>query len=154
MADALRRSACKPCSGISALHADAPHGTIGMVAVTGDGAWSVTTPELPQSFNGAGDLTAAMFLAQLLRDSDIASALASTAAIVYSVLAATVTVGSENPQLARTGRDRSAQPLLSEVNRAVRPQHPRSSIRSQPQPDLSRVRELLSPKTRCWRRGR
>ena len=43
----------------------APRGSIGMVAVNEDGAWSVITPELPQSFNGAGDLTAAMFPAQL-----------------------------------------------------------------------------------------
>ena len=37
-----------------------------MIAVTGEGAWSVTTPLLPRTFTGAGDLTAATFLAHLL----------------------------------------------------------------------------------------
>ena len=80
----------------------ARRGTIGMVAVTGDGAWSVTTPELPQSFNGAGDLTAAMFLAQLLRGSDVA--VGPGQAPPRSSTAcwpSTVTRGSENCSLSR-----------------------------------------------------
>ena len=51
----------------SVVHDDAGPDTIDMVAVTGDGAWSVTTPLLPRTFTGAGDLTAATFLAQLLQ---------------------------------------------------------------------------------------
>ena len=34
-----------------------------MVAVDADGAWLVTTPRLPQTFTGSGDVTAATFLA-------------------------------------------------------------------------------------------
>jgi pyridoxine kinase len=100
-ADALRAVGPSTVLVTSVVQPGAPHGSIAMVAVNGDGAWSVTTPELPQSFNGAGDLTAAMFLAQLLKASDIASALANTAAIIYSVLAVTVSAGQRELQLVR-----------------------------------------------------
>jgi pyridoxine kinase len=83
----------------SVLARDIEPQTISMVALTVDGAWSVTTPELSQSFNGAGDLTAAMFLAQLLNRADVPTALARTAAIVFSVLAATVAAGQRELQL-------------------------------------------------------
>ena len=46
---------------------DAAPDTIDMIAVTGEGAWSVTTPLLPRTFTGAGDLTAATFLAHCCR---------------------------------------------------------------------------------------
>jgi len=75
-----------------------PH-SISMVAVTSEGAWSVTTPELPQSFNGAGDLTAALFLAELLSSADAPAALGRTAAIIFSVLEATVAAGQRELQL-------------------------------------------------------
>ena len=51
----------------SVVHDEADPETIDMVAVTGEGAWTVTTPLLPQVFTGAGDITAAVFLASLLR---------------------------------------------------------------------------------------
>ena len=69
-----------------------------MVAVTDSGAWAVTTPLLPQVFTGAGDITAAIFLANLLR-SDLATALGRTAAVVYGVLRATVDSGESELQL-------------------------------------------------------
>ena len=50
----------------SVLRGDGPPGTIDMVAVSADGAWLVTTPRLPQTFTGSGDVTAATFLARLL----------------------------------------------------------------------------------------
>ncbi len=40
--------------------------TLDVVAVSDEGAWSVTTPLLPISPNGGGDLTAALYLAHLL----------------------------------------------------------------------------------------
>jgi hypothetical protein len=50
-----------------------------MVAVDDEGAWSVRTPLLPISVNGAGDVTAALFLAHSLTDGT-RSALERTAA--------------------------------------------------------------------------
>ena len=78
--------------------AEAPD-TIDMVAVGTDGAWSVTTPLLPRSFQGAGDLTAATFLAKLLQSGDVAMALQQTAAVVYAVLRVTVESGRPELQL-------------------------------------------------------
>jgi pyridoxine kinase len=78
--------------------AEAPD-TIDMVAVGADGAWSVTTPLLPRSFQGAGDLTAATFLAKLLQSGDVATALQQTAAVVYAVLRVTVESGRPELQL-------------------------------------------------------
>ena len=64
-----------------------------MLAVTEDGAWSVTTPALPQVFTGAGDVTAATFLAQLLRGADVPAALGRTAAVLYGLLFETHRLG-------------------------------------------------------------
>jgi pyridoxine kinase len=77
----------------SVMLADADPETMAMVAVDGEGAWSVATPRLGQTFTGAGDLTAAVFLAHLLRTDDVPTALASTAAAVFGVLRITVESG-------------------------------------------------------------
>ena len=76
----------------SVVHEAAADDSIDMIAVTGEGAWSVTTPLLPQTFTGAGDLTTATFLAHLLRSGSVAEAIGQTAAVVYAVLKATVEV--------------------------------------------------------------
>ncbi|HOQ52661.1 MAG TPA: pyridoxal kinase PdxY [Micropruina sp.] len=70
-----------------------------LLAVSGDGAWQVTTPRLDRVFTGSGDLTAAMFLAHQLRTGSVAQALGHTADIVYSVLKLTADSGSSELQL-------------------------------------------------------
>ena len=70
-----------------------------MIGVTDAGAWSVTTPLLPRTFTGAGDLTAAMFLANLLSTGSVAASVGRTAAVVYGVLKATVDSGLPELQL-------------------------------------------------------
>jgi pyridoxine kinase len=77
----------------SVVLADADPRTMAMIAVTGAGAWSVVTPRLERSFTGAGDLTAAVFLAQLLRTGDVPTALANTAGTVFGVLRITIQSG-------------------------------------------------------------
>ena len=77
----------------SAVLADADPDAIAMVAVGAAGAWSVATPRLPRTFTGAGDLTAAVFLAHRLRGADLPTALAETAAAVFGVLRVTVDAG-------------------------------------------------------------
>jgi pyridoxine kinase len=54
---------------------DAAADTIEMLAVSEEGAWLVQTPMLALEVNGAGDATAALFLAHLLRYSTLAEAL-------------------------------------------------------------------------------
>ncbi|MCC6498097.1 MAG: pyridoxal kinase PdxY [Propionibacteriaceae bacterium] len=65
-----------------------------MLAVSGAGAWQVTTPRLERTFTGSGDLTAAMFLAGYLETGDPGLAVGRTADVVYSVLKATTEAGS------------------------------------------------------------
>ena len=71
---------------------------IGMIAVDGDGAFEVSTPRLPISVNGAGDVTAALFLAHLTT-AGIEAALARTASSVYSILLRTHRAGTREIRL-------------------------------------------------------
>jgi len=96
-ADAARALGPEVVLVTSALLEDAVPDTIDMVAVAGEGAWRVSTPLLPRTFTGAGDLTAATFLAHYLRTHDVAKAVEHPAAVVYGVLE--VTVGSGEPEL-------------------------------------------------------
>jgi len=69
--------------------------SVKMLAVSGEGAWTVSTPLLERTFTGSGDITAALFLAHYLESRDPALALARTAGAVYSVLKATTDSGSD-----------------------------------------------------------
>jgi pyridoxine kinase len=69
----------------------------------------VTTPLLPRTFTGAGDLTAATFLAHLLSSGSVAQAVGQTAAAVYGVLEATVESGLSELQLV-AAQDEIASP--------------------------------------------
>jgi pyridoxine kinase len=73
-------------------------GRIGMIAVGAEGAFEVSTPRLPLSVNGAGDVTAALFLAHL-STAGIEAALARTASTVYAILAETDRVGAREIRL-------------------------------------------------------
>jgi pyridoxine kinase len=91
-ADAARSLGPETVLVTSVVLTDADPKTMAMVAIDGAAAWSVVTPRLERTFTGAGDLTAAVFLAHLLR-SDVPTALASTAAAVFGVLRVTVESG-------------------------------------------------------------
>ena len=92
-ADAARDLGPETVLVTSVVLADADPTTMAMVAVSGGGAWSVTTPRLERTFTGAGDLTAAVFLAHVLRSGDVSEALVRTAAAVFGVLRITVESG-------------------------------------------------------------
>jgi pyridoxine kinase len=92
-ADAARRLGPDVVLVTSVVRRDSPAKTIDMVAVNRDGAWLVTTPRLPQTFTGSGDVTAATFLATLLRSGDVPGALAHTAAVIYGLLVVTAASG-------------------------------------------------------------
>lgn len=102
VADALAAAAAlRACGPRLILATSLPgedEGEIAMLAAGNDGAWLVATPRLPGVFNGAGDLTTAVFLASCLRSGDAAAALAATAACVYAVLTETLSRGE--PELA------------------------------------------------------
>jgi pyridoxine kinase len=92
-ADAARRLGPEVVLVTSVLRQDGPPGTIDMVAVDAEGAWQVTTPRLPQTFTGSGDVTAATFLATLLDTADVSGALAHTAAVIFGLLLVTAASG-------------------------------------------------------------
>lgn len=64
-------------------------GQVTMLAVGPEGAWVVETPRLPVVLNGCGDVTAALFLAQLLRSASLPDALALTASSIFAVIETT-----------------------------------------------------------------
>jgi pyridoxine kinase len=92
-ADAARALGPATVLVTSMLRPDRPEDTVEMLAVTGDGAWTVRTPRLPMTMNGSGDLTAALFTAHLKETGSAADALAATASTVYAVLTATLESG-------------------------------------------------------------
>jgi pyridoxine kinase len=110
-ADAARRLGPEVVLITSVVRRDAPPQTIDMVAVDGAGAWLVSTPRLPRTFTGSGDVTAATFLAALLRLHDLAQALAHTAGVIYGLLAST------------TGTGRSELALIAAQDEFLRPSH-------------------------------
>jgi pyridoxine kinase len=78
---------------------DAAADKIEMLAVSEEEAWLVQTPMLALEVNGAGDATAALFLAHLLRGAALAEALSKTASAVYAVLEETYRTGSREIRL-------------------------------------------------------
>jgi pyridoxine kinase len=70
--------------------APAPSDRMTMLAAGPEGAWVVETPRLPIVLNGCGDVTAALFLAHLLRGASIPEALALSASAIYAVIETTL----------------------------------------------------------------
>lgn len=70
----------------SVMRPDAPEGTIEMLVVTDEGAWSVQTPRLDFHPSGSGDVTAALFASALVETGSAPEALARTAASVFELL--------------------------------------------------------------------
>jgi pyridoxine kinase len=116
-ADAARSLGPDAILVTSVVREDGPPGEIDMVAVSRDGAWLVTTPRLPQTFTGSGDVTAATFLASLLDTWDVPHALAHTAAVIYGLLE--VTIASGRAELA----------LIAAQEELVHPSHAFEPIR-------------------------
>jgi len=73
--------------------------TLDVVAVSDAGAWAVTTPLLPITPGGGGDVTAALYLAHLLETGSPPTALARTTSSVFAILEATLAAGTRELQL-------------------------------------------------------
>ncbi|GEP36422.1 pyridoxal kinase PdxY [Nocardioides psychrotolerans] len=83
----------------SVLHTDSPADTLDVVAVSDAGAWAVTTPLLPITPNGCGDVTAALYLAHLHSTGSPQQALERTTATVFRILENTLAAGTREIQL-------------------------------------------------------
>jgi pyridoxine kinase len=73
---------------------DTPDDAVDLLASQDGRHWLVRTPKLGLSVNGAGDATAALFLAHWLRERSAPDALAAATASVWGLLAATEAAGS------------------------------------------------------------
>jgi pyridoxine kinase len=73
---------------------DTPDDAVDLLASEGGRHWRVRTPRLDVSVNGAGDTTAALFLAHWLDTRSAATALGRAAASVFGLLARTAEAGS------------------------------------------------------------
>ena len=100
----------------SVQRSDGPPDAIELLAVSDAGAWLVATPLLPLSVNGAGDTTAALFLAHYLSSRSPAEAVAKTASSVFAVMAATHSAGAREIQLV------AAQAAIADPSQRFAPQ--------------------------------
>ena len=103
----------------SVIRDGAPDDSIEMLAVTGDGAWLVTTPRLPMKANGSGDITASLFTAHLHETGSAADALARTASSVFAVLQETLDSGERELRLV-AAQDAIASPACEFAVEQVR----------------------------------
>ena len=118
-ADVLRSRGPSVVLVTSVLVDDTPEGFLDLVAVSGDGAWRTRTPQLDVVPNGAGDVTAAVFLANLLDGRSLDQALARTTSSVFAVIEATAAAGERELQIVQA-QDRLADPASEFVAERLR----------------------------------
>jgi pyridoxine kinase len=117
--DVVRAAGPRHVLVTSVLHGDVPEGSLEVVAVSDEGAWAVTTPLLPITPNGGGDVTAALYLAHLWTSGSPATALERTVSAVFAVFEATVAAGTRELQLV-AAQDAIAAPPARFTARRVR----------------------------------
>ncbi|UDY24196.1 pyridoxal kinase PdxY [Nocardioides sp. Kera G14] len=84
--------------------------SLDLVAVDETGAWAVTTPLLPITPNGGGDVTAAVYLAHLLSEGSTPVALERTANTLFAILERTLASGRRELELVASQDDIAAPP--------------------------------------------
>ncbi|WP_193610582.1 pyridoxal kinase PdxY [Nocardioides lijunqiniae] len=97
--DVVREGGPRDVLVTSVLHGDSAPDTLDVVAVSDAGAWAVTTPLLPITPNGCGDVTAALYLAHLRTTGSPELALGRTTSSVFAILEATLAAGTREIQL-------------------------------------------------------
>lgn len=84
---------------VTSLHTDnTPQNSIDLMASDESGCYTVRTPKLALTVNGAGDAIAAIFFAHYLRGENIGEALSRAASGIFGVLAQTAEAGSREIQ--------------------------------------------------------
>jgi pyridoxine kinase len=115
--DTVRSSGPETVLVTSVILDETPNEALDMVAVSGQGAWSVRTPRLAVNPPGAGDLTTAVFLANLLTGHDLPTTLARTTSAVFAVVEATAEAGEREMQIIATQDAIADPPMQFEVAR-------------------------------------
>jgi pyridoxine kinase len=116
-ADAARELGPTTVLVTSVAHSGQPADTIEMIAVSGEGAWSVRTPRLAFHANGSGDVTAALFSAHLVDGADPATALARTVSSVFDLLVNTLDAGGGELRLVESQAAYAEPRMQFEVHR-------------------------------------
>ncbi|HEX5322047.1 MAG TPA: pyridoxal kinase PdxY [Stellaceae bacterium] len=93
IAEAAEAAAALAPPTVMVTSLEAAEDRIAMLGIGADGAWLVETPRVPVMLNGCGDVTAALFLARLLRGEALPEALAATAAAMFALIEATARFG-------------------------------------------------------------
>ena len=109
--DAVRATGPETVLVTSVILEDTPDDHLDMVAVSGEGAWRTRFPRLEVSPPGAGDLTAAVLLANLLDGRGLPDVLARTTSSVFAVVEATAAAGEREMRIVQT-QDLLAAPRL------------------------------------------
>ena len=107
--DAVRATGPETVLVTSVIVDDTPDDALDMVVVGREGAWRTRFPRLSVNPPGAGDLTAAVFLATGLYGRPLEDALARTTASVYAVVQATADAGEREMRIVQT-QDELAAP--------------------------------------------
>jgi pyridoxine kinase len=118
-ADRVRASGPSVVLVTSTILEDTPDDALDMVAVSADGAWRIRTPRLTVSPPGAGDLTAAVFLANWLDGHPLETVLARTTSSVFAVVDATTAAGEREMRIVQT-QDLLAEPRTEFAPEKVR----------------------------------
>ncbi|HYO40192.1 MAG TPA: pyridoxal kinase PdxY [Nocardioidaceae bacterium] len=105
----------------SVIVEDTPEDRLDLVLASPDGAWRTRTPRLSVSPPGAGDLTAAVFLANLLDHgtAGLDVVLARTTSSVFAVVEATEAAGEREMRIV-AAQDLMAEPRMEFVAERVR----------------------------------
>jgi pyridoxine kinase len=110
-ADRVRASGPSVVLVTSTILDDTPEDALDMIAISDEGAWRTRTPRLSVSPPGAGDLTAAVFLANILDGHPLPVTLARTTSSVFAVVEATDQAGEREMRIVQT-QDRLADPRM------------------------------------------
>jgi pyridoxine kinase len=108
-ADTVRATGPDTVLVTSVIVDDTPDDALDMVAVDASGAWRTRFPRLSVNPPGAGDLTTAVFLANLLDGRPLGEVLARTTASVFAVVEATADAGERELRIVQT-QDELADP--------------------------------------------
>jgi len=110
-ADRVRAAGPSVVLVTSTILDDTPDDALDMVALSDEGAWRTRTPRLSVSPPGAGDLTTAVFLANVLDGHPLPVSLARTTSSVFAVVEATARAGEREMRIVAT-QDRLADPRM------------------------------------------
>ena len=118
-ADTVRATGPRHLMVTSVVHDDSPADLLDVLAISDEGAWAVTTPRLPITISGGGDMAAALYLAHLSGTGSPAEALAATTSSVFAVLQKTIEAGTREIQLI-AAQESIANPLMNFPVRRLR----------------------------------